>query len=184
MKLATMLLDSTLQAFKGGDIVNSHDSYNILGPQEWQSAAKTLRTLGNWTFTGSRVSSPIDAWQGHPLLHMWLETWIIPCVHFGWWFSPWELWAGDWIWLVDIVVLPMGLQTPSALSVLSLTSPLGILCSVQWLAACICLCTSQALAEPLRRQLYQAQHFLASTIVFGFGDCIWDGSPSGAVSGF
>jgi len=39
--------------------------------------------------------------------------------------------------------------------------------------------------EPLRRQLYQApvsKHFLASAIVTGFGGCIWDGSPGGAVS--
>ena len=45
----------------------------------------------------------------------------------------------------------------------------------------------QALAEPLRRQLYQApvsKLLLASTIVSGFGDCIWDGSPGGAVSGW
>jgi hypothetical protein len=37
-------------------------------------------------------------------------------------------------------------------------------------------------AEPLRRQLYQApvsKHFLASTIVSGFGVCIWDGFPGG-----
>jgi hypothetical protein len=27
-------------------------------------------------------------------------------------------------------------------------------------------------------------HFLASTIVFAFGDCIWDGSPGGAVFGW
>jgi len=54
--------------------------------------------------TGPRVSPPIDAWQGHPLLHMWLEPWISSCVLFGWWFSPWELWA---VWLVDIV-LPTG----------------------------------------------------------------------------
>ena len=42
-------------------------------------------------------------------------------------------------------------------------------------------------AEPLRRQLYQApvsKHLLASTIVSGFGNCIWDGSPGGAVSGW
>jgi hypothetical protein len=24
-----------------------------------------------------------------------------------WWFSPWELWA---VWLIDIAVLPVGLQ--------------------------------------------------------------------------
>jgi hypothetical protein len=41
------------------------------------------------------------------------------------------------VWLVDIVVPPMRLQTPSAPSVLSLTPPLGTPCSVQWLAASI-----------------------------------------------
>ena len=43
------------------------------------------------------------------------------------------------VWLVDIIVLSMDLQTPSALSVLFLTpplgTPLGTLYSVQWLAA-------------------------------------------------
>jgi hypothetical protein len=38
------------------------------------------------------------------------------------------------VWLVDTVVLPMGLQTPSAPSVLSLAPPLRTLCSIQWLA--------------------------------------------------
>ena len=90
-------------------------------------------------------------------------------------------------WLVDIVVLPMRLQSPSASSFLSLTSPLGTLCSVQWLAESICLCICQALSEPLRRQPHQApvsKHFLASTIVSGFGVYMWDGYQSGAVSGW
>jgi hypothetical protein len=77
-------------------------------------------TLGHQAFMGTRASSPIDDWQGHPLLPIWLEPWVPPCVLLGWWFRPWEL------WLVDIVVLPMGLQTPSAPSVISLTPPLGI----------------------------------------------------------
>jgi hypothetical protein len=101
-------------------------------------------------YTGSRASSPIDARQCHLLLYMQLEPWVPSCVFFGLWFSPWELWV---VWLVDGVVLPMGLQTPSAPSVLSLTLPLGTLCSVQWLAASMCICIGQALAEPLRRQL-------------------------------
>jgi hypothetical protein len=74
----------------------------------------------------------------------------------------------------------MGLQTSSAPSVLSLTSPLGIPCSVPWLTASICFCICQALTEPLKRQLYPgpvSKHFLASSIVSGFGVCIWDGSP-------
>jgi hypothetical protein len=84
--------------------------------------------------------------------------------------------------LVDIVVLSMALQAPSAPSVLSLTPPLGTVCSVQWLAVSIHLCICQALAEPLRRQLYQtpvSMHFLTSATVSAFGDCIWDGSPGG-----
>ena len=82
---------------------------------------------------------------------------------------------GVGVWLVDIVVLPMGLKTPSTPSVLSLTLLLGTPHSVQWLAVSIHLCICKALAEPLRRQPYQvpvSKHFLASTIVSGFGNCI------------
>jgi hypothetical protein len=81
------------------------------------------------------------------------------------------LWLVVYAWellLVDIV-LPMGLETPSAPSVHSLTPPFGTPWSVQWLAVSICLCICQALLEPLRRPLYQAlvsMHFLASTVVF------------------
>ena len=78
--------------------------------------------LKHRTFTGPRASAPTDDGEDHPLLHMWLEPWVSPCVLFGWWFTPWELWG---IWLVDNVVLPMGLQTPSASWVLSLAPPLG-----------------------------------------------------------
>jgi hypothetical protein len=115
---------------------------------------------------------------------MQMKPWVPPCILFGWWFSPWELCG---VWLIDIVVFPMGLQTPSAPSVLSLTLPLRTWCSVQWLEASICLCICQALAEPFRRQLYQSpvsMHFLASTIVSGFGDGIWDGSLGGTLSGW
>jgi hypothetical protein len=46
---------------------------------------------------------------------MWLEQWVPLCVFFDWWFSAWELWVGRGaVWLVDIVVHPMGLQTTSA----------------------------------------------------------------------
>ena len=59
------------------------------------------------------------------------------------------------VWMVDIVVLLVGLQNPSAPSVLPLTPPLETLCLVQLLAESIHFCISQALAEPLKRQLYQ-----------------------------
>ena len=29
----------------------------------------------------------------HHLLHMQLEPWVLPCVLFGWWFNPGELWG-------------------------------------------------------------------------------------------
>jgi hypothetical protein len=81
----------------------------------------------------------------------------------------------------------MALQTLSAPCVHALTPPLGTLCSVQWMVVSIHFCICQAVAEPLRRQLYQApvsKHLLASTIVSGFGNCIWDGSPCGTVTGW
>ena len=73
-----------------------------------------------------------------------------PCVLFGWWFSPGELWG---VWLVDIVILPMKLQTPSAPTVLALTSSLVSSHSVQCLAVYICICIGPALAELHRGQL-------------------------------
>jgi len=111
---------------------------------------------------------------------MQLEPWVCPCVLFGWWFSPWEL------WLIGIVAL-IGSQAPSAPSILSLTPPMGIPFSVQWLVESIRLCICQALAEPLRRQLYRAPvstHFLASAMLSGFDGCVWAGSPGGSVSGW
>jgi hypothetical protein len=50
------------------------------------------------------------------------------------------------VWLVDTVVLTMGLQSPSAPSVLSLTPPLGSPSLVQLLAVSIPLCICHALA--------------------------------------
>ena len=59
-----------------------------------------------------------------------------PCVLLTCWLSPSKLLG---VWLVDIVVLPVGLQTHSVHSVLSLIPPLGTPCSLQWLAESICL---------------------------------------------
>jgi hypothetical protein len=39
------------------------------------------------------VYPPIDVRQIHPLLHMYLESWILPCIHLGWWSSLWEPWV-------------------------------------------------------------------------------------------
>jgi len=107
---------------------------------------------------GFLLPAPIGAHQHHPLLHVQLETGVCPCVLFGWLFSPWEL------WLVGIVVL-MGLQTPSAPSILSRTPPMGTLFSIQWLASSIHLCICHALAEPLRRQLILLSKLFELTVI-------------------
>jgi hypothetical protein len=113
----------------------------------------------------------------------WSHGFPHPHVLFGWWFSPCELWD---VCLVDIVVLPVGLQIASASIVLAPTSPLGSPHSVKYLAVYIHVCTGPALAEPLRRQLYWApvsKNFLVSVIMSGFGVSKWDGSLDAAVSG-
>jgi hypothetical protein len=92
-----------------------------------------------------------------------------------------------WGYLFHIVVPPIGVQTPSAPWVLSLVPPLETLCSGQWLAENIYFCICQALVEPPQETAISGfcqQDLLASTIVSRFGDCMWDGSPGGAVSGW
>jgi hypothetical protein len=121
--------------------------------------------------------------DGSPPLHIKWESWTSPCILFGCWFSPWELW---WVSLVDFVILPVGLQSPSAPSAL-LTLPLGSLDSVPWLVMSIWICISQVLAEPFRGQPYQApvcKHIFESAIVSGFNVCRWNGSLGGVVSGW
>jgi hypothetical protein len=127
---------------------------------------------GAYNLHRTRASPSIDDQVGNTFLHMQLEAWVPQHVFFGWWYG-----------LVHIVVPPMELQTTSAPWVLSLVPSLGTLCSVQWWAKSIQLGVCQALAEPLRRQLYQApviKHLLASIKVSVFGDSIWDGFPGGA----
>ena len=80
-------------------------------------------TLGHQSFIGPRAPPLIDVPQGHPLLHMWLEPWVLPCVGFlvgG--LDPMS--SG---WLILLFFLPLGLQTPSTPLVLSLTPPLETL---------------------------------------------------------
>ena len=108
--------------------------------------------LGHRTFTGPRASPPIDDRLGHPLLHIYLEPQVPPCVFFDWWYSSKEFWG---CWLVHNDVPFMGLQSPSAPWILSLAPSLGILCSIQWMTVSIHFYICQALAEPLRRQLSQ-----------------------------
>ena len=102
----------------------------------------------------------------------WSHVYSLVCV------SPWEFRAG--VWLVDSVVLPMGLHTPSVPSVLSLT-PFAQ--SNDWLraSASVFVRLWQGLSWDSSIRLLFSKHFLVSTIVSGFGDCIWDESPGGTV---
>jgi hypothetical protein len=76
---------------------------------------------------------------------------VPPCVLFGFWFSPSELWV---VWLVVIVDPLMGFQNPSAPSVLTLMFSLSSLYSVTWVASCICMSIGQAMAQSLRGKWY------------------------------
>ena len=80
----------------------------------WHSA-----TLGHWAFTGPSPSPPIES--DNDILCTYAAGIFGPSMCTLWWFCLWELWG---IWFIDIVVLPMGLQTPSNPSVLSLTPQL------------------------------------------------------------
>jgi hypothetical protein len=98
---------------------------NPPSPASWPWHSPTLEFRA---FTGPRTSLPNDYQVGCPLLHMQLDPWVLPCVFFDWWFSPWRLWG---YWLVFIVVPPMRLQIPSPPWVLSLAPSWGTLCSVE-----------------------------------------------------
>jgi hypothetical protein len=75
--------------------------------------------------------------------------------------------------LVGIVVLPLGLQTPSAASVLPQTPPLGSLCSVGWLAVSICNYICQFLAESITRQQPGSFSGSCQQTLLGISNSVW-----------
>jgi hypothetical protein len=86
-----------------------------------------------------------------------------------------------------LLLPPWGYKNPHLIQSLLQYLHQGLPCSIQWLAETVHICICQALAEPLRRYLYQAsisKHLLASTMESRFGVCIRDGSPGAAVSGW
>jgi hypothetical protein len=119
-------------------------------PTHPHSLLSNSPTLGYQAFTGPRTSPPTDAQQGHPLLHMWLEPWVPPCVLFVLWFTPWELWEGGSSWLILVFFL-WGYK-PLQLLYCFLTPalwgpPWGSCSQPKWLAMSISLCICQALAD-------------------------------------
>jgi hypothetical protein len=96
-------------------------------------------------------------------------------------------WGGGGAGLLTLLLPLWGCKPPQLLQFVLQLLNRGAHTEAKWLAASICLCIFQALAETLRSQPYQTsvcKHFPASTIAAGFGGCIWDGSPGGAVSGW
>jgi hypothetical protein len=64
-------------------------------------------------FIGPRTSPSIDAWQGHSLLHMKLES----CVPLCWCLSPGS-WGGG-VWLLILLFFLWGCKTFQLLQFLS-----------------------------------------------------------------
>ena len=69
-------------------------------------------TLGHQAPSDPRASSPTDAQQAHPLPHMRPVPLVPPCVFFGWWFSPWELWGSG---LLTLLLPPWSCKYPQLL---------------------------------------------------------------------
>jgi hypothetical protein len=86
--------------------------------------------------------------------------------------------------LVKTAGLPIGTYSSSASSSLTLFQPEGTQ-PIGWVLS-ICICLSQMLVGPVRRQSYLApicMHTIAKVIVSGLGASPWDGSQVGLVTG-
>jgi hypothetical protein len=82
--------------------------------------------------------------------------------------------------LLDIVVLPMGLQTPSVPPVLSRFPQMG----TPVVSASIHIYIFSGSGRASHDRAPVSKHFLSSTIVSGFGDYIWNECPGRAISGW
>jgi hypothetical protein len=137
-------------------------------------------------FTGESIKPSQDKGPLFPLMHdRAILLHVQLCIPLLMAYSLGVLGVG--VCLVDTDVIPMGLQNPSISSVICLTPLLGNPFSLQWLAANICLYICNTLTVSLKRQPNRVRfsmHFLASTIVSEFDNCIWDTSPDRTVSGW
>jgi hypothetical protein len=114
---------------------------------------------------------------------MQLEPGVPPCVFFGWLFSPRELWRYCLFILLFLLWCCKPFTSLGTFSKAFIGDPVFhpmdsfehplLYLSWNW--------------QSLRRQLYQtpvSKLLFASTMVSGFGDCLRNWSPGGAVSGW
>ena len=73
-----------------------------------------------WVIESSQDQGPLFPLMPDKAILCYIWSWSHGSLHVYSLVGPWELWG---IWLVDIVVLPMGWLIPSAPSVLPLTPP-------------------------------------------------------------
>jgi hypothetical protein len=86
----------------------------------------------HWSTEPSQDQGPLLPLMFNKAILCYICIWSHGCLHVYSLVGGLVPGSSGGFWLVDIVVLPVGLQTPSALSVLSLAPPLGKLCSAQF----------------------------------------------------
>jgi hypothetical protein len=90
-------------SFPSGNSLSHLPSPSPIHPSTLSSPPWYSPTLGHRAFTGPRVSPPIYVQQGHPLLHMWPEPWVPPCVLFVGGSVPGS--SGESGWLILLFLL-------------------------------------------------------------------------------
>ena len=127
-------------------------------------------TMGHRAFTGPRASPPIGDWRDHPLLHM---GWNHGSLH------VYSLFGGlvpmtSGVHIVSYCCSSCEVANPfSSLGTFSNSSIGDTVLSpmVDWEHLILYL------SGTVRASV--SKHLLASTVVSGFGDCIWDGCQEG-----
>jgi hypothetical protein len=108
----------------------------------------------HWNIESSQDQGPLLPLMSDNAILCYICSWSHVSLHvyvlFGWWFSPWEIWR---VWLVDIFILSMGLQTLSAPPVLYLTPPLGLCTHSNGWPSPISLCICQHSGDSYNRLL-------------------------------
>jgi hypothetical protein len=132
-------------------------------------------------FTGPRVSLPIDDLLGHPMLHIQLESQVSPCVFLDLWYSPKEL-CGYWSWCSSY-----GASEPFSSLGTFYTFFIGdlVLHPMDDYEHPLLYLPGTGRASQKTALSGSCQQALVGIwLVSRFDACLWDGSPSGAVSGW